>query len=59
MKLAAYTHIDLQSTAHVPEASLDDLVAESRQTYAGALEVGEDLMSFEVGDEVTVRLYKP
>ncbi len=58
-KLAAYTHIDLQSTAHVPEASLDDLVAETRQTYAGPLEVGEDLMSFEIGDEVTVRRYKP
>lgn len=58
-KLAVYTHIDLQSTANVPEASLDDLVAETRRTYAGPLEVGEDLMSFEIGDQVAVHRYKP
>ena len=29
-----------------------------RQTYDGALEVGEDLMSFEIGDTVTVRRFK-
>ena len=34
---------------------LDDLVAETRQTYGGPLEIGEDLMSFEIGDEVVVR----
>jgi ribonuclease Z len=58
-KLATYTHIDLQSTPQTPEATLDDLVAETRQTYAGPLEVGEDLMSFQIGDQVTVRRYKP
>jgi ribonuclease Z len=58
-KLAVYTHIDLQSTPQVPEASLDDLVAETRQTYGGPLEIGEDLMSFEIGDQVTVRRFKP
>lgn len=58
-KLAVYTHIDLQSTPHVPEASLNDLVAETRQTYGGPLEVGEDLMSFEIGDQVTVRRFNP
>jgi ribonuclease Z len=58
-KLAAYTHIDLQSTPQTPEATLDDLVAETRQTYAGPLEVGEDLMSFEIGDQVAVHRYKP
>lgn len=58
-KLAVYTHIDLQSTAQVPEASLNDLVAETRRTYDGPLEVGEDLMSFEIGDTVTVHRYKP
>jgi hypothetical protein len=30
-----------------------------RQTYDGPLEVGEDLMSFEIGDEVIVRRFLP
>jgi hypothetical protein len=41
-----------------PESTLDDLVAETRQTYAGPLEVGEDLTSFEIGDTVTVHRFK-
>jgi ribonuclease Z len=49
----------LQSNAQVPEPTLDDVVAETRQTYAGPLEVGEDLMSFEIGETVTVRRFKP
>lgn len=30
-------------------------IAATRETYAGPLEVGEDLMSFEIGETVTVR----
>ena len=37
----------------------EDLVAETRETYDGPLEVGEDLMSFEIGDTVTVKRLKP
>jgi ribonuclease Z len=37
----------------------DEVVTETRQTYDGPLEVGEDLMSFEIGDEVTVRRFAP
>ena len=58
-KLAVYTHIVLLSNAQVPEPTLDDLVAETRQTYSGPLEVGEDLTSFEIGDTVTVHRFKP
>ncbi len=45
-KLAVYSHI-------VPPDPVD-LVAHTRQTYSGPLEVGEDLMSIDVGDSVQV-----
>jgi ribonuclease Z len=57
-KLAAYTHIVMLSNAQVPEPTLDDLVNETRKTYSGPLEVGEDLTSFEIGDTVTVHRFK-
>lgn len=56
-KLAVYTHFILRSSSKVPAPSLDDLIAETRHTYSGPLELGEDLMSFEVGEEITVRRY--
>jgi ribonuclease Z len=58
-KLAAFTHIVLLASNDVPAPSLDELVAEVRQTYDGPLEVGEDLMSFEIGDTVTVNRLMP
>ena len=45
-KLAVYSHI-------VPGDSRD-LVPQTRKTYSGPLEVGEDLMSFEIGESVVV-----
>jgi ribonuclease Z len=57
-KMAAYTHIVLLSNANTPEPTLDEVIAETRQTYSGPLVVGEDLMSFEIGDTVTVRRHK-
>jgi ribonuclease Z len=56
-KLAVYTHFILRSSAKIPAPSLDDVIAETRQTYSGPLELGEDLMSFEIGDTVTVRRF--
>jgi ribonuclease Z len=56
-KLAAYTHLVFLASPRVPRASVAELVAETRQTYRGPLEVGEDLMSFEIGDTITVRRY--
>jgi ribonuclease Z len=58
-KLAVYSHLGLLSNEKIAEPSLDDLVAETRQTYDGPLEVGEDLTSFEIDDTVTVHHYKP
>jgi ribonuclease Z len=53
-KLAAYTHLVLLAGEHVSAPSIQDLIAQTRETYAGPLEVGEDLMSFDIGDTVTV-----
>ena len=58
-KMAVYTHIVLQSNEKIPEPTLDEVVAETRQTYSGPLTVGEDLMSFEIADTITMRRYKP
>ena len=52
--LAVYTHISRPFTATVPAASINELIAQTRETYVGPLEVGEDLMAFEIGDAVIV-----
>lgn len=57
-KLAVYTHLVLLGEGKIPPPSLDDIVAETRQTYDGPLVVGADLMSFDIGDTVTVRPWK-
>jgi len=57
-KLAAYTHIVLLGDDTVPPPTVDDIVAETRQTYGGPLEVGEDLMTFDVGEAVKVRRFQ-
>jgi ribonuclease Z len=57
-KLAAYTHFVLQSAPGIPEPTLDEVIAETRKAYDGPLEVGEDLMSFEIGDTVSVKRFK-
>lgn len=46
-KLAVYSHV-------VP-FDAPELVAHTRKTYSGPLEVGEDLMSIVIGDKVEVR----
>jgi ribonuclease Z len=48
-KLAVYSHIGLLGTPAAPAPSIADIVSETRQTYQGALVVGADLMSFEIG----------
>jgi ribonuclease Z len=48
-KLAVYTHI-------IPvTATATEVVPPTRKTYAGPLEVGEDLMVIDIGETVTVR----
>jgi ribonuclease Z len=58
-KLAVYSHIVLFGNERSAELSLNDLVAETRQTYRGPLEVGRDLTYFEIGDTVTVHHFDP
>jgi ribonuclease Z len=48
-KLAVYSHIVL------PIATEQDLIPATRKTYSGPLEVGEDLMVFEVGEKIEIR----
>jgi ribonuclease Z len=55
-KLAAYTHLVMLASEDIAPPSIQELIAQTRETYAGPLEVGEDLMSFEIGTNVTVRL---
>jgi ribonuclease Z len=39
----------------VPAPSVQDIIAQTRETYTGPLEVGEDMMSFEIGETIIVR----
>jgi ribonuclease Z len=49
-KLAVYTHIVQQRTASVPPPTVEEIVADTRRTYSGPLQVGEDLMSFDIAE---------
>jgi ribonuclease Z len=57
-KLAVYSHIVLLSGPEIPEPTLDELVAETQTTYSGPFEVGEDLMSFSIGDTVEMTRFE-
>jgi ribonuclease Z len=56
-KLAAYTHMVFLASEIIPPATVDELIAETRRTYDGPLEIGEDLMRFEIGRSVSVRRF--
>jgi ribonuclease Z len=58
-KLAAFTHLVFLASETVPPASIADLIDETRQSYSGPLEVGEDLMSFLIESEISVERYQP
>ena len=54
-KLAVYTHLVMLASDTITAPAIDELIAETRTTYAGPLVVGEDLMSFSIGDTVIVQ----
>ena len=58
-KLAVYTHLVLVARVNMPELTAEELVAQTRETYDGPLQVGEDLMRFDIGDggQVTFQRY--
>lgn len=53
-KLAVYTHIGAAGGTGADAPGDDDYVKQTRETYDGPLQMGEDLMSFTIGDTVTV-----
>ena len=58
-RLAMYSHIGFPGPPAAREPTVQDLIALTRKTYAGPLEVGEDLMTIEVADSITVRRFIP
>jgi ribonuclease Z len=53
-RLAAFTHLVMLGNDAVDPMSIDELARETRETYDGPLEVGEDLVSFDIGESITV-----
>jgi len=53
-KMAVYTHVVLFGPNPMTVPTPADVITLTRKTYSGPLEVGEDLMVIEVGDEVKV-----
>ena len=53
-KLAAFTHLVFLASDKIPASTIADLVAQTRETYDGPLEVGEDLMQFDIGESVRI-----
>jgi ribonuclease Z len=56
-KLAAYTHMVFLASEKISPATVGELIAETRRTYDGPLEAGEDLMCFEIGQSVSVHRF--
>lgn len=58
-KLAVYSHIVLLTTDPAVRApTADEVLTATRKTYTGPLELGEDLMTIDVGDRVNLRTKK-
>lgn len=55
-RLAIYSHISMILTDPViPPANINDLTTRTKTFYNGKVEIGEDLMTIEVGKKITVR----
>ena len=54
----ARTHIVQSGTPTFPAATIEQILAETRKTYSGPLQAGEDLMSFDITD-AGVRINPP
>src|SRR5678816_3243713 len=58
-RLAIYTHVSLLAGPIAKPALAAELIPRTRSTYAGPVEVGEDLMTIIIGERVDVRRYSP
>lgn len=57
-RLAVYTHISLLTTdPSIPAPTTADLLPRTRVNYSGPLELGEDLMTIEIGERVEVHRF--
>ena len=58
-KLAVFTHIVLMGApafgVPFPAPTVQEMIDETRKVYQGPLESGVDLMTFEIGDTVSVK----
>lgn len=53
--LAAYTHLVFLPDPRFPLQTVDDVIRQTRESYDGPLQVGADLMSFDIGEKIEVR----
>jgi ribonuclease Z len=53
-RLAVYTHFGVAGGAGAAAPTIADFIEATRETYSGALEAGEDLMTITIGDTVLV-----
>jgi ribonuclease Z len=58
-RLAVYTHVSLLAGPVARAALAAELLPRTRSTYAGPVEVGEDLMTVIIADRVEVRPFSP
>lgn len=59
-RLAVYSHIVLLTTEPgISAPTIPDLIEQTRRTYPGPLEVGEDLMSIDIGETIEVHHFGP
>ena len=58
-KLAVYTHFTLLAQPPVPAVTVAEVVAQTRETYSGALEAGEDLMTVEISENGNPVVQRP
>jgi ribonuclease Z len=57
-KLAVYSHIVLLTAdPTIPPPTINDLITRTKKVYLGALQVGEDLLSIEIDNEIKVHKY--
>lgn len=57
-KLAVYSHIVLLTAEpSIPPPTINELAERTQKIYKGALQVGEDLLSIEIGEKVIVSRY--
>jgi ribonuclease Z len=56
-KLAVYTHVSVVAGPAARAGVMGEIITRTRATYAGPLELGEDLMSIVIGDQVIVQRF--